>query len=151
MARRRQERKVANVIMKSRLLPIILKPRLLPIIERGVRFALHRRGFASRTVSTGLARMHAYDAPGRGFLPTTVVLHGIGSTASSFGPLLTHLRPHVRRVVAPELPAHGFSESPVDRLTASALFDSLRTALNELVREPMTLVGNSLGGALALR
>jgi pimeloyl-ACP methyl ester carboxylesterase len=54
-------------------------------------------------------------------------------------------------VVAPELPAHGFSESPADRLTPSTLFDSLRRALDELVREPMTLVGNSLGGALALR
>src|SRR3954468_21737419 len=128
-----------------------MRLRLLPIIERGVRFALHRRGFASRTVSTAVARLHAYDAVGRGSLPTTVVVHGIGSTASSFGPVLTHLQPHVRRVIAPELPSHGFSESPADRLTPTALFDSLRAALDELVAEPMILVGNSLGGALALR
>lgn len=88
--------------------------------------------------------MHAYDSFGRGLLPTTVLVHGIASTASSFGAVLTHLRPHVRRVVAPELPGHGFSESPADRLTPSALFDSLRTALDKLVREPMILVGNSL-------
>jgi pimeloyl-ACP methyl ester carboxylesterase len=102
-------------------------------------------------VSTRVARLHAYDAPGDGSLPTTVIIHGIGSTASSFSKVLARVQPHVRRVIAPELPGHGFSESPSARLTPTALFDSLCTGLDQLVTEPVILVGNSLGGALALR
>jgi pimeloyl-ACP methyl ester carboxylesterase len=84
-------------------------------------------------------------------LPTTVVLHGLGSTATSFGPLLRRMRPHARRVVAPDLPGHGFSDAPSERLVPEGLFGALGQALDALVEEPMVLVGSSLGGALALR
>lgn len=128
-----------------------MKPSLLPTVERAARFALHRGGFKSLAVPTSMGRLHAYEAKGHGNLPTTAVLHGIGSAASSFGLTLAHLRPHVRRVVAPDLPGHGFSASPAGRLTPTALFGSVRAALDTLADEPMVLVGNSLGGALALR
>jgi pimeloyl-ACP methyl ester carboxylesterase len=124
---------------------------LLYAVEHGARFVLNRRGFESRVVPVGPGRMHAFDAPGSGSLPTTVVLHGLGSSAISFGPLLTRIRPHARRVVAPDLPGHGFSEAPSGRLTPEGLFESAREALDTLVEEPVVLVGSSLGGALALR
>jgi pimeloyl-ACP methyl ester carboxylesterase len=98
-----------------------------------------------------LTALHVYDAEGFGALPTTVVLHGIGSGATAFGAMLARLRPHVRRLVAPDLPGHGFSGSPEDRVTPQALFESVRTAIDELVREPMVLIGNSLGGVLSIR
>jgi pimeloyl-ACP methyl ester carboxylesterase len=129
----------------------MMKPDLLPIVERAARFALNQRGFQSRTVPTPLAEIHAYDAPGDGKLPTIVVLHGIGSSATSFGRMLTRLRPHVRRVVALDLPGHGFSATPVGRVTPDTLYQSVRAALDVLVHEPVLLVGNSLGGAMALR
>ena len=100
---------------------------------------------------TRLTALHVYDAEGFGALPTTVVLHGIGSGATAFGAMLARLRPHVRRLVAPDLPGHGFSGSPEDRVTPQALFESVRTAIDELVREPMVLIGNSLGGVLSIR
>lgn len=128
-----------------------MKRDFLPIVERAGRFALHRRGFQSRGVQTPLAEIHTYEAAGNGSLPTTVVLHGIGSNATSFGRMLARLRPHVRRVVAPDLPGHGFSGAPVGRVTPDALYQSVRAALDVLVNEPMVLVGNSLGGALALQ
>ena len=124
---------------------------LLPAVERGARFVLNRHGFDSRTVPTAAGRLHAYDAVGRGALPTTVLLHGLGSAATSFGPVLSRMRPHARRLVAPDLPGHGFSGAPSVRLTPEALFGAVREALDALVTEPMILVGSSLGGALALR
>jgi pimeloyl-ACP methyl ester carboxylesterase len=128
-----------------------MKPALLPAIERASRYALNRRGFESRSVRTDMARLHAYDAAGFGSLPPTAVLHGIGSGATSFGPTLARLRPHVRRIVALDLPGHGFSAAPTSQLTPEALFSSVRSALDHLMGEPMVLVGNSLGGAVAIR
>jgi pimeloyl-ACP methyl ester carboxylesterase len=128
-----------------------MKLGLLSAVEHGARFVLNRLGFDSRTVSTTAGRLHAYDAEGRGALPTTVLLHGLGSTATSFGPVLSRIRPHARRLVAPDLPGHGFSGVPTVRLTPEALFGAVRETLDALVTEPMVLVGSSLGGALALR
>jgi pimeloyl-ACP methyl ester carboxylesterase len=128
-----------------------MKSRLLPFVERAGRYALNRRGFVSRRVHTPLAELHAYEARGFGELPTVTVLHGIGSGATAFGATLARLRPHVRRLVALDLPGHGFSASPATTLTPEALFGGLHAALDQLVDEPMVLVGNSLGGALAIR
>jgi len=124
---------------------------LLSAVQHGGRFVLNRSGFESRVVPTAAGRLHAFDARGPGALPTTVVLHGLGSTATSFGPLLSRIRPHARRTVAPDLPGHGFSEAPSGRLTPAGLFGAVHDALDALVDEPMVLVGSSLGGALALR
>jgi pimeloyl-ACP methyl ester carboxylesterase len=125
--------------------------RLLPAAERLARFALHRRGFESREVATRLGALHAYDARGRGALPPVVVLHGIGSAATPFGPVLTRLLGEVQRVTAPDLPGHGFSAVPTQRMTPELLGDAVTEALDALIDEPAIVCGNSLGGALALR
>jgi pimeloyl-ACP methyl ester carboxylesterase len=95
--------------------------------------------------------MHVYDAAGSGELPTTVVLHGIGSAATPFGRVLTRLRPHTRRVFAPDLPGHGFSPQPDSALSPDALYSALTESLQPLGQQPLVLIGNSLGGALAMR
>jgi pimeloyl-ACP methyl ester carboxylesterase len=127
----------------------VVKPVLLPLAERLGRLALKRRGVRSRRVATPHAELHAYDAPGKGSLPTTVLLHGLGSAATAFGPLVSHLRRDVRRVVAPEFPGHGFSDETA-LLTPDALFGAMAHALDTLLDEPAIVVGNSLGGAVAL-
>jgi len=128
-----------------------MKVGLLSAVQHGARFVLNRQGFESRTVPTAAGGLHVYDARGRGALPTTVLLHGLGSAATAFGPLLARMSPHARRLVAPDLPGHGFSEAPSGRLTPEGLFGATCEVLDALVDEPMVLVGSSLGGALALR
>jgi pimeloyl-ACP methyl ester carboxylesterase len=127
-----------------------MRPRVLPAAERLARYVLNRRGFESRWVEAEGARLHVYDAPGSGELPTTVVLHGMGSAGSAFASVMTRLRRETRRVIAPELPAHGFSGPPKAPISVEVLYAALRAVLDDLVREPFVLVGNSLGGALAL-
>jgi pimeloyl-ACP methyl ester carboxylesterase len=119
--------------------------------ERLGRATLRWRGVQSRWVQTAQGAVHAYDAPGRGDLPPTVLLHGLGSAATSFAPLLRRLQADVRRVVAPDYPGHGFSPTAASPLTARALIDSVSTVLDALLDEPAIVVGNSLGGAVALR
>jgi pimeloyl-ACP methyl ester carboxylesterase len=128
-----------------------MEPVLIPFFERLGRVALRQQGFATRWLSTSSGRVHAYDGPGRGSLPTTVFLHGIGANATPFAAVMTPLARHVRRIVAPDYPGHGFSAPVPGRLTAKALFDAMTEALDAaLGAEPAILVGNSLGGAVAL-
>jgi pimeloyl-ACP methyl ester carboxylesterase len=123
---------------------------LLPIVERVARFAFHRRGLRSRYVETRAGTVHAYDAWGSGDLPTIVVLHGIGSAATPYAAVLMRLRRHARRVVAIELPGHGFSADPRETLTPEFLLAAVGDAIGQLVKERFVLVGHSLGGAIAI-
>jgi len=124
---------------------------LLSAAQKLGRFALNRRGLDSREVRTRVGTLHAYDGRGPGGLPPMVVLHGMGSAATSFGAVLSQLHRHARRVTAPDMPGHGFSAEPAVRLTPELLTDAMRDALDDLIDEPAVLCGNSLGGAVALR
>jgi pimeloyl-ACP methyl ester carboxylesterase len=128
-----------------------MRPVLLPLVEQAARLALRQRGVSSRWVSTPHGRVHAYEARGYGALPTTVLLHGIGSAATPFGAVLGQLQGPMRRVVAPDYLGHGFSDGRSSPLTPQALFESVSETIESLVDEPAILVGNSLGGAVALK
>jgi len=123
---------------------------LLPLFERMGRRALLQRGFKNRFVPTRLGRVHVYEAEGSGDLPTAVILHGLGSNSIAFMPFMLLLKQHVKRVVAMDYPGHGFSESAGDKLTPDTLFEAVATVLEEVVPEPAILIGNSLGGGVAL-
>jgi len=131
-------------------LRVRMRPVLIPLAERLGRRALRKRGVAIRWLDTPLGPLHAYDATGSGTLPTTVLLHGMGSNATPFAPVLARLRRHVRRVVAPDYPGHGFSPRARGKLSIDALFDAMTRALDDVLDEPAIVVGNSLGGAVAL-
>ena len=121
-----------------------------PLIERLGRTLLRSRGFVTRFVDTPLGRVHAYEAPGGGALPPIAILHGLGGNAMTLAPMTLRLLPEVSRVIAPEYPGHGFSGEASGTVTRAALFDAMTVALDALLVEPTVLVGNSLGGGLAL-
>lgn len=116
-----------------------------------LRRLLVMQGGASRRFETTLGRVHYLDLPGRGGLPTTVVLHGLGTTAAPGFRFYRALAPAVRRIIAPELPGHGQSDDPPTARGLDSLFDSMREALDQVAGDPFILVGNSLGGGVALR
>lgn len=120
-------------------------------VDRAVRVLLRAGGVTSRAVDTGVARHHAYVAPGRGRLPPIVWLHGLSDSAATFVPVMRRLRPHVQEVTMVEAAGHGLSTPPRAEYTPSVHVASMTQALDRLVREPAILVGNSLGGVTALR
>lgn len=127
-----------------------MKPFLLPTLERLARRELARRGITARQLDTPVAKLHVYDARGQGSGPPVVLLHGIGSAATPFAGVMGRLRRDAERIVAPDYPGHGFSSAANAPLTAELLFDVMTGALDQLLDKPSVLVGNSLGGAVAL-
>ncbi len=91
------------------------------------------------------------EADGRGKLPTLVLIHGFSSAGVHYVPLLHALRRQFRRIVLPDLPAHGFSGTPSGGVRGETLQGGLTEALDAVLDDPVILFGNSLGGAAAIR
>lgn len=109
-------------------------------------------GFRSSHVPTRHGRVHVLDALGTGSGPPIVVLHGLAAAAHHYGNLLTALRPLSRRVIGIDLPGHGHSDLPSAHELHLAMEDALVRAFEETVgHEGAIVVGNSLGGAAAVR
>ncbi|WP_437679200.1 alpha/beta fold hydrolase [Sorangium sp. So ce131] len=123
---------------------------ILPLAERVARTALNRAGVQSRWVDTSVCRLHLYDGAGTGPLPTIVLLHGIGSSALPYAPVLQRLRRRARRVIAAEAPGHGWSAAPACAFTPECLSTAMNELLDRELDEPAVVVGNSLGGAVAV-
>lgn len=81
-----------------------------------------------------------------------VLLHGLGASWVSWSQVLPALTPYVE-VLAPDLPGHGRSAPlpPGTAPTVEALTDSVERELDRLgINWPVPIVGNSLGGEVAL-
>ncbi len=113
--------------------------------------SLQMQGARSRLFQTSLGTLHTLDWEGSGPRPPIVLVHGLGSCASDYGPLLRWLRPRHKRLIAPDLPGHGRSQTPSVPLTASRITAALLEMMDRVVKEPSIVFGNSLGGIAALR
>jgi pimeloyl-ACP methyl ester carboxylesterase len=121
------------------------------LYDRLALLAFRARRFSSQPVATSVGRVHVLTGEGAGRLPPLVLLHGLSSAGVHYLPLVRHLRPHVRRLVLPDMPAHGFSDVPADGGSARSAFAGLVEALDRTLDEPAVFYGNSLGGAAAIR
>jgi pimeloyl-ACP methyl ester carboxylesterase len=122
---------------------------MLAWVERVSTAALRLSGAQSCHVLTQRGRVHAFELRGRGE-GTFVLLHGMGTTSTSYLAVARGLLPHARRILLPDLLAHGRSEiTPLDR---GALALAMREALDTWIdpRESAIFLGTSLGGATAL-
>jgi pimeloyl-ACP methyl ester carboxylesterase len=80
-----------------------------------------------------------------------MLLHGLGSVAAGWAPILRGLRRSCRMVV-PELSALGGTRSPGGGLGIEEAIDVLGALIDrELGNRPVTLAGLSLGGWMAVR
>jgi pimeloyl-ACP methyl ester carboxylesterase len=109
---------------------------LTALITRGARYA----GYATREL--------AVEGDG----PMFVLLHGFGHPADCWRPILDRLAAAGRPAVAVDLPGFGHA----DRTLAGPQLPQLDAFVAELVAQhgssaPVTVVGNSLGGLMAVR
>jgi pimeloyl-ACP methyl ester carboxylesterase len=81
--------------------------------------------------------------------PHVVLLHGIGGDRLNFVPLITRLQGR-RRVVAVDLPGHGDSHDVYDVHSIEEIGDLLAGLLRRAGVRGATIVGEGVGGALAL-
>lgn len=105
-----------------------------------------------REVQVGSLRLFLYDAAPQNPAPV-FLLHGLGDEADSWQRLIPRLTPH-RRVIAPDLPGFGRSDRPHRAYTLRFFTQSVGGLLEALFPQGnsrVTLVGSSLGAAIALR
>jgi pimeloyl-ACP methyl ester carboxylesterase len=82
--------------------------------------------------------------------PVLVLVHGILQSAGGWRPLMEELAPHVR-VLALDLPGHGASEAVRGDYSLGGHATLLRDLLLLLGVGPVTVVGHSLGGGIAMQ
>ena len=82
--------------------------------------------------------------------PTLVLLHGVNDHAGTWFTIAPALALRFR-VILPDLPGHGESLPRNAPLPISMIVDRVASILDELLTgEPFTLLGNSLGGWIAM-
>ena len=81
--------------------------------------------------------------------PPVVLLHGLGATNASMLPLLVELaRDH--RVLAPDSPGFGASDAPASSYSSAWYAAWLEAFQIRTASRPAVLIGNSMGGRVAL-
>lgn len=105
---------------------------------------------ASRFVASGRLRWHV-QMMGPADAPVLLLLHGTGAATHSWralGPLLATRF----RVIAPDLPGHGFTGGhPAHGLTMAAMAHATGDLLTTLRIDPAIVIGHSAGAAIATR
>ncbi len=103
---------------------------------------------ASRFVRAGALRWHV-QVMGQG--PTVLLLHGAGAATHSWRDLAPLLAQHFT-VVAPDLPGHGFTQTPQpEGLSLNGMAGAILALLEVLGLRPVLAVGHSAGAAIAIR
>ena len=100
---------------------------------------------SSRFVHAGGLRWHV-QRMGKG--PACLLVHGTAASTHSWRGLAPLLAARFT-VVAPDLPGHGFTETPaVERLGLDGMADALAALAGELGLAPELVVGHSAGAAI---
>jgi len=84
--------------------------------------------------------------------PVLLCLHGTGAASHSFAPLAAELARDFTLVI-PDLPGHGFSDTPAAArgLSLPGMASALSALLESLDVQPDLVLGHSAGAALAVR
>jgi len=108
---------------------------------------------ASRFVRAGGLKWHVQEmGPGTEGAPVILLVHGTGAATHSWRGLAPLLARDFR-VVAMDLPGHGFTDKPTSlrRLSLPAMARGLGLLLDALDADPAIVVGHSAGAAILAR
>ncbi len=123
--------------------------KMIGLYEIRARHALRRAGFAERSIPTRIGALTALEGRGGGRTPLMLV-HGFSAEAVHYAKLIDLLRPHVGRIIVPELPAHGSSAVPPAHAKGADLRAAIIEFFDRLIDEPTVIFGNSMGGLAAV-
>ncbi|MSV84458.1 MAG: alpha/beta fold hydrolase, partial [Actinobacteria bacterium] len=90
----------------------------------------------------------AYRTGGKG--PVVLLIHGMAGSSSMWKPILPLISAEVT-YLAPDLPGHGRSDKPRGDYSLGAQASMLRDLLSTLGHQRVSVVGQSLGGGIALQ
>ncbi|MET0406069.1 MAG: alpha/beta hydrolase [Cystobacter sp.] len=122
---------------------------LISGLQEVSRRVLVARGVRSEHVMVGGQRLHHFTLKGSGKGPPILLVHGLGGAAGGFGRVMFPLAQRFERVLAVDLPGHGFSpEYCLGPMCVRSQYDMLVRYCQEVVGGPAFVVGNSLGGAM---
>ncbi|ADO74167.1 alpha/beta fold hydrolase [Stigmatella aurantiaca] len=120
-------------------------------VQKMTRQMLVARGVRSTVRTVAGQSVHSYELKGQGKGPPVVLVHGLGGSANGFSRVMFPLGRRFSRVLAMDLPGHGFStEFCAGPGCVRGQFDTLRAWFEQVAGEPAFVVGNSLGGAMAV-
>jgi pimeloyl-ACP methyl ester carboxylesterase len=107
---------------------------------------------ASPTVSREEMVLHGHRVSYRvgGSGPVVLLIHGITSSSANWEPVLPALAREFT-VLAPDLMGHGESAKPQGDYSLGAYASGLRDLVLALDFDPVTVVGHSLGGGVAMQ
>ncbi len=125
---------------------------LIPFIHRLVRFQVRRLGIKSQWLDLEDHQLHYYEFKHPHPRGTLVLLHGLGTSSSTW----YNLYPFFLRnysIVALDLAGFGFSTTPRDTpfFSLQEHVSSLYKVTKHLGIPPFTLVGHSMGGWVAAK
>ncbi len=124
---------------------------LLGGVQKALRQMLVARGVESTLVRVAGQTLHSYHLEGEGKGPPVLLVHGLGGSANGFSRVFFGLARRFSHVFAVDLPGHGFSPELCDGpICVRSHFDVLQAYCRQVVGEPSYVVGNSLGGAMAV-
>jgi magnesium chelatase accessory protein len=105
----------------------------------------------SRFVAAGGLRWHVQVAGEGAGKPDLLLVHGTAAATHSWRDLIPRLAPHFR-VIAPDLPGHGFTDGvPAQRMSLPGMAGLLAQLLAALEVKPVLVAGHSAGAAILLR
>jgi pimeloyl-ACP methyl ester carboxylesterase len=122
-----------------------------PIFPHDEPFPAHDGGIVARELVVAGERVRVVESGTSGSLPV-VLLHGWGASAYNYRGVLAALGSAGFHAIAPDLRGHGWSETrfPGGAWTSGAMATWVRELLDMLVIDRCILVGQSIGGAVAL-
>ena len=96
--------------------------------------------------------LHGHDTFYRraGDGPPVLLVHGMAGSSATWEPAMALLAEH-HTVIAPDLPGHGRSDKPRGDYSLGAHASFLRDLLVRLEIDGATIVGQSLGGGIAMQ